>query len=971
MYCVRVHLQSLAAIGVALFLFSCGPGGVVPQPETIAPRPVSPPRSWVDSVMNAMTLEEQVGQLVMVGVHGHYFSVESKEYERVQRLVRERYVGGVVLWPGDVMASAVRLNSLQRLARIPLLVSGDFERGVAMRVRRTTPFPDAMAIGATRNPGFAYEVAKVTGREARAIGVHQNFAPVADINTNPLNPVINTRSFGDSPALVSEMVSAFIRGSIDGGALPTVKHFPGHGDTGVDSHLELPVLRQSRERLDSVELAAFRAAIDAGVPSVMIAHVAVPALDSSAAVPASLSSSIVTDLLQKEMRFQGLVVTDAMDMRGVANGYAAGESAVRAVKAGVDVILTPPDEESAIEALVAAARSGVIERARLQQSVRKILTVKHQLGLDTLRTTSIERIDSVVACRAHQVLSRTVARNAITLLRNTGSHLPLRAGLRSRVVSVVLSDTDDYRMDVHRPDAHTQTEQVGAYFLRLMQQRNGRNDVMRLNPTSDDEEFERAAERLRRADLLFLPIFVKVRTSSGRIGMPAQFLPFLRRVEASGIPTVVVLFGSPYLAGQFPNADVLMCTYGDTEPQMEAAVEALYGEIPIGGKLPVHIPESYQEGDGIALGMDRLRKDDPVAAGFDAQRLHALDTIVERAIRDSAFPGAQVVVVKDGVVAYSRAFGTQTYDPLSRPIDQATLFDLASVSKVIGTTTAAMKLFDQGKLLLDAKVSNYLPQFTEGEKAKITVRHLLTHRAGFPPFKRFFLMCKTAEEALDSVLASELLWPPGDTTVYSDIGMITMGKVIEKIAGMPQDEFLEKEFYGPLGMKHTMYNPPRELWDRVAPTEIDTLWRNTLVRGVVHDENACLLGGVAGHAGLFSTAPDIAILTQMLLNKGTYAGGRYLAPGTIDAFLAKPLPGEDRYIGWDMKSPTGSSAGAYFSPSSFGHTGFTGTSVWVDPVRHISLIMLTNRVHPTRANLKIARVRPAVADAVIRALVRE
>ena len=967
----RRQLHSLTAVLASLLFFSCAPTGVVPQPDIAPSGSASPSLSWVDSVLNTMSLEDQVGQLVMVGVYGHYFSAESDEYARIEHMVCDRRVGGIILWPGDVLATAVRVNALQRLAGVPLLVSGDFERGVAMRVRRATPFPDAMAIGATGNPQFAYEVAKAVGREARAIGVHQNFAPVADVNTNPLNPVINTRAFGDSPKLVREMVAAFVRGSLDGGVLPTVKHFPGHGDTGVDSHLELPVLRLNRERLEAVELAAFRAAIDAGVPSVMIAHISVPALDSADAVPASLSPAIVADVLQKELAFRGLIVTDAMDMRGVANGYSAGESAVRAVKAGVDIVLMPPDEESAIDALLSAARSGEIDTARLRISVRKILAVKQRLGLDTLRTTSIDRIEKVVAIRAHQMLARAVARDAVTLLRNGSALLPLQHKEERRVVSVVLSDTDDYRVDVHRSGAHAPTEQVGSYFHRLLQRRNGQIEVIRLNPNSGDEEFEHAAGRLRRADLVLLPVFVKVRTSSGRISMPSQLLPFLRRVEAAAVPTIVVLFGSPYLATQFPNATVLMCTYGDTEPQIEAAAEALFGEIPISGKLPVQVPEGFSAGAGITLAMDRLRKDEPAAAGFSAEKIAALDGIVDKAIRDSAFPGAQLVVVKDGVIAYSRAFGTQTYDATSPPINRNTLFDLASVSKVIGTTTAAMRLYDQGRLPLDARVGGYLPQFSSGKKAEITVRHLLTHRAGFPPFKRFFLFCKTAAEALDSVLATDLIYAPGDTTVYSDIGMITMGKVIEKVAGMPQDEFLEKEFYGPLGMTHTMYNPPKDLWENVAPTEIDTLWRKALVRGVVHDENACLLGGVAGHAGLFSTASDIAILTQMLLNKGMYAGVRFLAESTIVAFTARALPGEDRYLGWDMKSPTGSSAGTLFSPNSFGHTGFTGTSVWIDPERRISLILLTNRVHPTRANVRVSRVRPVIADAVIRALSRE
>lgn len=963
---------TLCVVALASLAFlSCSTSGVVALREEPAHIPAPPRQSWVDSVLAGMSIEDQVGQLVVVGVYGHYFSVESDQYLRLERMVRQYRVGGVIVWPGDVMATAVRLNSLQRLARVPLLVSGDFERGVAMRIRRATPFPDAMAIGATRNPQYAYEVARAIAREARAIGVHQNFAPVADVNTNPLNPVINTRSFGDSPALVGEMTAAFVRGSLDGGVLPTVKHFPGHGDAGVDSHLELPILRLTREHLDSVELAPFRAAIAAGVPSVMIAHIAVPALDSSSTTPASLSPRIVSDVLQQQMRFQGLVITDAMDMRGVSRGYSAGESAVRAVKAGVDVVLMPPDEESALATLLSAARSGEIDTVRIRASVRKILMLKKQLGLDTVRTVSVEHVDEIVGIRAHQMLAREVARHGITLLRNRRTLIPLQLTGRRRVVSVVLSDSDDYRMDVHRPDAHFSTEQVGSYFHHLLQRRNGSMEVVRLNPNSDDEEFAHAAGRLRRADLLLLPVFVKVRSSTGRIELPPRFLPFIKRAGAAGVPTVVVLFGSPYLAAQFPNADVLMCTYGDTEPQIEAAVEALFGEIPIGGKLPVTIPGSFAAGAGLGMTMDRLRRDDPVAAGFNPARLSKLDTIVKQAIRDSAFPGAQLIVVKDGVIAYSRAFGTQTYEISARSIDNGTLFDLASVSKVIGTTAAAMKLYDQGKLQLDARVGKYLPQFTTGKKAEITVRHLLTHRAGFPPFKRFFLTCKTAAEALDSVLATGLIWNPGDTTVYSDIGMITMGKVIEKIAGMPQDQFLEREFYGPLGMKNTMYNPPKDMWDNVAPTEIDTLWRKSLVRGIVHDENACILGGVAGHAGLFSTASDLAIFTQLLLNKGTYAGVRYLTESTVVAFTGRHLAGEDRYLGWDMKSPTGSSAGSLFSPTSFGHTGFTGTSVWVDPERRISVILLTNRVHPTRANLKISKVRPAVADAVIQALSQE
>jgi beta-glucosidase-like glycosyl hydrolase/CubicO group peptidase (beta-lactamase class C family) len=918
--------------------------------------------------MAAMTLEEKVGQMVMVGVFGQYFSNESDEYARLVRLVKEKHVGGFILWQGDVYESAVRLNTLQSLSRFPLLVSADFERGVSMRIRRGTPFPDAMAIGATRNTRYAYEVGLAIAREARALGVHQNYAPVADVNTNPLNPVINTRSFGSDPALVHDMVSAFIRGQTDGGVLSTAKHFPGHGDTGTDSHLELPNISYTRERLDSVELAPFRTAIKAGAQSIMIAHLAVPALDPSRSLPSSLSPAVITGVLQKELGFEGLVVTDAMDMRGVTMGYSPGKSSVLAVKAGVDIVLMPPDEEAAFSALLLAARSGEISEERLDRSVRKILAVKHKLGLDTLRTVDINAIPSRIGTRDHWKLSREVARHSITLLKNNRSLLPLQTPSRKRIVSVVLCDTQEGRVDVNRPSNHWTVEVPGAYFNQLLQRRSGTLDTYRLSPASTLFDIDAALARVKRADILVLPIYVKVRTSSGKIDLPPALQPFLKKVNESRVPTVAVLFGNPYLAGPLSWADAVVCAYGDNEPLVEASVEALFAESGICGKLPVNIADQFALGTGANCPKDRLRRDDPSVAGFDPVRLLALDSIIEGAIRDSAFPAAQLAVVRDGILVYNKSFGNFTYDPSSRPIDNSTIFDLASVSKVIGTTSAVMKLYDDGLLGLDDPVGLYLPQFGEGPKSAITIRHLITHRSGFPPFRRFFLMCSTAEEALDSLYATPLVATPGDTTIYSDIGMVTMGKVVEKITGMSLSDFVQREFYIPLGMENTMYNPPAELRERVAPTEIDTLWRKALVWGQVHDENAALLGGVAGHAGLFSSASDLAIYMQMLLNKGAYGGVRILKETTVLEFTRKYVTGQERYLGWDMKSPIGSSAGTMFSPSSFGHTGFTGTSIWTDPDRKLSVILLTNRVHPTRANSKISRVRPVVHDAVIRAL---
>ena len=966
----RLSTTALVAASTVLLL-SCAsqPPVQKTEPVVVPPVIVLHDRShWVESVLAGMSVEEKIGQMMMVGVSGHYFSSSSDQYARLVRLIQERHVGGVILWRGDVYESAFRLNTLQKLARLPLLVSADLERGVPMRVRRGTPFPDAMAIGATRNPRYAYDVGRAIAIEARALGVHQNYAPVADVNTNPINPVINTRSFGSDPERVGSMVESFVRGTQSAGVLATVKHFPGHGDTGTDSHLDLPAVPYARARLDSVELAPFRAALRAGVQSVMIAHLAVPALDPSRSVPSSLSSAIVTGVLQGELGFDGLIVTDAMDMRGVTRDYSPGMSSVMAVKAGVDIVLMPPDEESAFAAMVAAARSGEITGERLDRSVRKILKVKWSLGLDTLRTTDPDEIPRLVGSRAHWILSRTVARSAMTLVKNDRSALPFTGGPGKRIVTVVLSDTQYGFTEVSRPGTASIVEQPGSYFNALLQRRNVRVETYRLSPGSTVIDFDAALGRIRKADLLVLPVFVKVRTSSGTVDMPAGLQPFLKKVAESRVPTVVVLFGNPYLAAPLSWADAVLCAYGDTEPQVEAAAEAIFGEIAVCGKLPVAVNGRFAIGSGAACPKDRLRYEDPESAGFDPDSLRQLDRIVERGIEDSAFSAAGLAVVHDGMLVYSKTFGTFTYDLASRPINDMTLFDLASVSKVIGTTSAVMKLYDGGLLELDDRVGMYLPQFATGPKGAITIRHLITHRSGFPPFRRFFLMCSTAAEAMDSLFATELVATPGDTTIYSDIGMITMGKVVEKITGMSLAEYARKEFFEPLGMTRTMYAPPESLAQECVPTEIDTLWRKRLVQGEVHDENAALLGGVAGHAGLFSTASDLAIYMQMILNKGGYGGVRFLKEATVVEFTRRYTAGQERYLGWDMKSPTGSSAGTLFSPSSFGHTGFTGTSIWTDPDRKLSVILLTNRVHPTRANQKLARVRPAVHDMVVKAM---
>ncbi len=914
-----------------------------------------------------MSLEEKVSQMVMVRAFGHYYSTDSELFERLERLVTVRKVGGIIMAQGDVYSEAVLLNRLQSLSRIPLLVASDFERGIAMRVRRGTRFPDAMALGATRNSEYAYRMGKAVAVEARTIGIQQNYAPVADVNDNPLNPVINTRSFGDDPMLVRTMVGAFIRGTIDGGCLATAKHFPGHGDTGTDSHLDLPVLDLTRARLDTVELAAFRAAVDAGVQSVMIGHLAVPSLDSLG-LPASLSAPMVNDLLRKQIGFKGLIVTDGLEMRALTRGYTPDSVAVLAVRAGADILLVPPDPDVAVSAVVNAVKRGEITVARVNESVRRILAVKHGLGLDRKRTVDIDAIASRIGTRPNRHLAREIARDAVTLLRNKNNLLPLSPDGPVRIVAVLAGDAEDDRTDVDRPGSPATSEPAGTYFAQLLRRRSAGAEIIRLSPESDARDLSDAVTRIRRADVALLCLLVKVRTASGKIDLPDYLRTFALKAAETNTPLVVLAFGNPYIAGNVPDAESVMCLYGDDETVSEAAAEALFGEIPVHGRLPVSIPGKYPFGTGLDLPQTQLRRDDPAVAGFDPEDLQRVDAIVTAAIADSAFPGAQVAVIKDGLLVYDRSFGHLTYDPASPPVDEGTMYDLASVTKVIATTSAVMKLVDSGKIGLDDPVARYIPAFGVGEKAAITIRHLLLHRGGFPPFRRLWLECPGPGGVIDTIAATPLVAVPGDSTVYSDLGFITLGKIVEKVSGVPLDAFVKREFFVPLRMRNTMYVPAESLRSRCAPTELDSVWRKTVVQGTVHDENAAFLGGVSGNAGLFSSASDLALYMQMLFNNGQYAGKRYIGEKTVSEFIEKRAPGQERWLGWDMKSPHGSSAGSLFSPESFGHTGFTGTCIWADPSRGLAVVFLTNRVYPTRANLKIARVRPAVNDAVMRAL---
>lgn len=959
----RVAPLLLAGLAVGL-LAGCAattpPAGTVPSVAPAAPvdldRPLTAAEAaWVEETLAGLDLAEKAAQMVFVRLVGWPAHRASEPWLEVVSQVRDLGAGGLVVSTSEVGSLPALLDALQEVAEVPLLVSADLERGVAFRARRgTVPLPWAMAVGATGSAEWARFTGEVTAREARAVGIHWALAPVVDVNNDPANPVINIRSYGEDPARVGELAAAFVRGAREGGVLTTAKHFPGHGDTAVDSHLERPILDVDRARLETVEWPPFRATIAAGVDAVMTAHVSVPAIDPSGAA-ATLSPILSQGILRDEMGFDGLIVTDAIEMSGIEPAW-TGEAVVKAVVAGADVLLLPADPRVAVQSLVRGVEEGLLDEARLDASVRRLLVHKARLGLADNR-----RVDP----EGHHLLARpedvaraeALARAAVTVVRNEGGVLPLAAEGDLDLLHLVLA-SDFPPRDVHGWAEEELADRQVATTTHVLGP-----DV---SPATADALVAAAADHTH----VLATIHARVSSGKGTVDMDTSHARLVARLAASGTPVVAVSHGSPYLLAQIPEVGVYVATYGAVESSQRAAIAALFGEYDVAGKLPVALPGLYPAGHGLEIPArdTALRPVSPAAAGLRAQGLAAVGGLLADFVADGAFPGAVVAVGRDRGLAYLEAVGHLSA-AREQPTSVDTIYDVASLTKVVVTTTLAMILVDEERLDLDKPVADYLPGFVGPGKEAVTVRHLLTHSSGIDWWAPLHQELTGRRAYRERIQAMDLVYPPGSETKYSDLGIILLGEILERVAGEPLEVLARERIFEPLGMVDTTYLPDAASRPRIAPTEV-VAERGGLVHGEVHDENAHAMGGVAPHAGLFSTAPDLARFAQMILDGGTYGGRRIVSRRTVEDFTrpAGLVAGSTRGLGWDTKSASGSSAGTLFSPRSFGHTGFTGTSLWIDPDRRLFLVLLTNRVHPTRENLRIREVRPAIADAVIAAL---
>jgi beta-glucosidase-like glycosyl hydrolase/CubicO group peptidase (beta-lactamase class C family) len=914
--------------------------------------------AFIDSLIKHSTLEQKIGQLFFVPVKGEFLSQDDHSYKEISDLIIKDHIGGIIFMRGDIYGQAVLTNKLQSLTDIPLWITQDMEYGAAMRISGTTRFTPAMGVAATGDKRNAFIMGQVTAREAKALGVHQIFAPVLDVNNNPNNPVINVRSFSGNPDIVSEFGIAFMRGVQSEGLIATAKHFPGHGDTDSDSHLELPVLNHDYNRLDSVELIPFRRAIEGGIQSIMSAHISFPKISEYPEIPGTLDESILGDILVDSLNFEGVIVTDGLEMNGITKQFSPGRAVIRALNAGADIMLISPDIHTAISEVIAAINNGEITEERINKSFRKILRWKQEMGLfEKNNTIDIHHLDKIINSKAHQAEADRIARESITILKDQNNLLPLDPIKYKNVLLISIADDE--------------LGNTGSFFARSLRDYHPNVSFSVFDNRSDDNDVQKIIQQAQSADLIIIGSFISLRFAES-IQLPKKHSAFLNKIMKLNKKTVLTMFGNPYLVSELQETDVHVMAWSNHSMQMKAVAPTLFGAANVSGTLPIEIPKLYNVGDGLNFKQTSLRYGAPEEVGINSQKLYEIEDILKDAVLDSVFPGAVTAVVKDGVLIYKHAEGYHTYDKL-RKVKDSDIYDLASITKIAATTLAVMKLNSDGLLDLDEKVMAYIPEFKKPEKSEITIRLLLKHESGLPAFRIYVDTYQKRTEIIQAIKNEPLINEVGSTYVYSDLGMILLAEIVEKISGRSIDSFMRKNFYYPMGMYGAYFNPKKvSRWytNRIPPTEFDTVYRNKLIKAEVNDERSWYMNGISGHAGLFASVDDLAKFGTLLLNEGTYLNKEYIAPEVIREFTTQQSSLSGRGLGFDRKKDTGfTTAGQLASDDTFGHLGFTGTSIWMDREKDMIVILLTNRTYPNRNYGKqISKIRAAVADAAFSSL---
>ncbi|APS39630.1 glycoside hydrolase family 3 N-terminal domain-containing protein [Salegentibacter sp. T436] len=932
-------------------------------------------KEWVDSTYNAMSLKEKIGQLLMISVS----SESGKAYiEKAKKQISEEYIGGVIFSKGGPQRQIKLTNEFQELSRTPLLIGMDAEWGLAMRLDSTFALPWNMTLGAIQDNNLIEEAGAAISRHSKRLGVHINFAPVVDINTNSNNPIIGNRSFGENKINVAEKSLAFMRGMHRVGTLSSAKHFPGHGDTDTDSHKTLPTIPFSKERLDSLELYPYYPLIAHGLSSVMVAHLNVPALQENPNTPSSLSKALITDLLKERMNFEGLIFTDALNMKGLTNNAEPGDAELRAFLAGNDVLLMPEKVEVASEVLINAYKNNIISPGRLAHSVKKILKAKYKVGLHQQQSIQENFIFEELNSVRDKVLLEELFENAITLIKNNRAVLPVKDIADTRIAYVNFGD-DDGSTFLNELKRYAHIDWISATHL---------NDLQK---------------KLKEYDLVILGYHKSNNSPWASYKFSSGELHWINQIAIEN-KTVLSLFSSPYALRELRGISELegiLVNYQNHPVAQKKAAQLIFGAGEARGKLPVSIRNNFPEGTGYQTrNIDRLAYGLPESVGLNSYKLNRIDSIITEAIDKEMTPGAQILIARKGKIVYNKNFGYHTYDK-QIPVSDTSVYDLASLTKILATLPLIMEQEEEGIVSFDSKLGEMMPVFQNSNKANIRLQDMLMHYARLKswipfhintidrktrlPSKDYFQKTPSAE--FNTKVANEMYLRNDmkDTIIsiirdsdlerrldykYSDLPFYILKYYLEGYYGQTLHNLTQEKIYKPLGATHTGYIPASRFpLAQVVPTEIDKLWRRQLIHGVVHDQGAALQGGIGGHAGLFSTANDVAKIMHVYLNNGVYGGKRYLKEETISKFNTCYYCEKNvrRGVGFD-KPQLGSSGPTCncLSMESFGHSGFTGTFAWADPEEEIVYVFLSNRTFPDSTNRKLIRedVRSRIQEVI-------
>lgn len=916
---------------------------------------------WVDSILNSMTIDQKMGQLFMIQA---YSNLDTVHENKIKEMIQKYHVGNLIFMQGTPSKQVQLTNTYQSLSKIPLMIGFDGEWGLDMRLQNTYKFPWNMTLGAIQDNTLIRKFGEHLGRHAKRVGIHVNFAPVVDINTNPLNPIIGNRSFGEDKQNVTQKAIAFSQGMQSEGVLANAKHFPGHGDTATDSHLKLPVLTFDRQRLDSVELYPYKRVFDAGMASVMTAHLSIPVLESNPKLPTSLSPSVVTDLLKEELGFLGLIFTDGLNMKGAADYSSSAEIDLAAVLAGNDVLLIPQDVPATISLMKNSIQTGVLSPERIDESVRKILLAKYKVGLHFHKPIDTLNLVKDLNTIEDEVLHRELVKNSITIIKNKKNILPIEDLKKHKKIAYVALGDD-----------------TGDQFLDALAKYSKIHKV-------DSNNLNEVIDTLEDFDL----VVVGFHKSNAHPWKPYEFsnqeLVWLHEIARKN-KTILAVFASPYSLlniKSFTNLEAVLIAYQNSEIAQEITAQTIFGAIEATGKLPVSIKNEFPVGTGIITkSLQRLQYSIPEAVGMSSKKLARIDSVATVVLEEKMSPGLQVLVARKGVVVYEKSFGYHT-DKKKNPVKNSDVYDVASLTKILASLPMLIKAEEEKKIALSSSVRKIVPRFKKSNKDTVTVQEILSHygqlKAWIPFYKltqdsitnknlkKFYRAKKTkkftikvAEDLFlnssykDSIYKyirdAEQREKPGYK--YSDLGYYIFKEALEKRYKKDLNVLVDDEFYEPLGANRMSYLPLAK-FDKlsIVPSEKDSYFRHQLLHGYVHDMGAAMLGGVGGHAGLFANSNDVAKMMQLYLQKGYYGGKRYFKAATFDKFNKRYYSDKKvrRGLGFDkpqLDSTIMATCGCV-SDESFGHSGFTGAYTWADPVSGILYVFLSNRVFPTMEN---------------------